>query len=461
MTISIQQPVFLHQQGRRKNNEDSIYPFEGAATTEDRLFIVCDGVGGANRGEVASRMVCELFHAYFAEHESDTYDQAYFDDALTFVEAKLSEYVLHNPDCAGMATTITLLYIDEKNRRATIAWSGDSRVSHVRNGKILYETDDHSLVNELLKRGELTPEEAKVHPQRNVILRAISGFETPTQIDIHHITDIQEGDFFMLSTDGILESIDDRILVTLLGKPNVSLDKVRDDIHMFCKQGSNDNYSMYLVQIAEIDDAIPPLVELPDAGNSANVDDKSDSTLDQTNKKLLYLLVIAALAILLMIGVMKIFELREEKAYLKMIQDTKVLIEQENLKEALVIYKAAQAEFRDNKDLQKRIDNIREAIEEKELAIFRDSVLHEFNTALMDVDSATKVYLDSTVLQKIKKHYDTTALRLLLYQLDTLLTPQQDTTKIEAAASPETKKDKDTKPKPKDTPAEEGYKNEQ
>ena len=69
MAFRIYDPVFLHEIGKRKNNEDMVYPFDDSATTADRLFLVCDGVGGANKGEVASLMICELFQVYFQEND--------------------------------------------------------------------------------------------------------------------------------------------------------------------------------------------------------------------------------------------------------------------------------------------------------------------------------------------------------------------------------------------------------
>ena len=90
MSIILYPPVFLHEKGKRKNNQDAIHPVAEAATTLDRLFMVCDGVGGASKGEVASRMVCDLFHAYFNEHGTDHVDDQYIANAIKFTEQKLT-----------------------------------------------------------------------------------------------------------------------------------------------------------------------------------------------------------------------------------------------------------------------------------------------------------------------------------------------------------------------------------
>lgn len=252
MAIRIHQPVFLHQVGRRKNNEDSILPIDNEATANHKLFMVCDGVGGANKGEVASRMVCDLMQQYFNKEIPTIVDAPFLQNALKYIENEMDKYVTQHPECAGMATTLTLLYLDDFNNTATIAWCGDSRVYQVRNGNIIFKTDDHSLVNELLKRGEITAEDARIHPQRNVILRAISGTAYPAELDVVNTLTIKNNDYFLLCSDGILESLDDRIISPLLSDEKTTLPEKQAIINEICLKGSNDNFSMYLLQIAEI-----------------------------------------------------------------------------------------------------------------------------------------------------------------------------------------------------------------
>ncbi|MGB0931668.1 MAG: PP2C family protein-serine/threonine phosphatase [Chitinophagales bacterium] len=343
MAFRIYDPVFLHEIGKRKNNEDMVYPFDDSATTADRLFLVCDGVGGANKGEVASLMICELFQVYFQENDLQHVSKSDLEDALRFVEGKLSEHTQENPDCSGMASTLTLLHLNDEQNVATIGWVGDSRVYHIRAGKILYETEDHSLVNELIKRGEITAEEAKVHPQRNVILRAISGNDNPSQISVHQIENIEAGDFFLLCSDGILESVDERILVTLLPKKEVNLQKVRDKIKELCLQYSHDNNSMYLLQIEDVieedgntgklktapltlNDTLEPLPEAPEI------------VARDSNKKLIIGAVTMALIILLALGVYKWLDLREQNQLDKAVVEAEHLAEVDSIDAAINRY---------------------------------------------------------------------------------------------------------------------------
>ncbi len=257
MKIKIDQPVYLNEQGQRKYSEDAIFPLPDTAQTQDRLFLVCDGVGGSAKGDLAAQTVCEYFPSLIQTapipFQSDTQFQAaqrrLLTETLSKVEASLEEKVIQNPAYKGMATTLTYLNLTE--RGAVIAWIGDSRVYHFgANGMLKYVTEDHSLVSELVKRQEITPAEALTHPKKNVILRAISGTSHPSEIEFHFIpsNDISTGDFFLLCTDGILEAWPDSALSELLRK-NLDLAACKTMIQQHCAQLSRDNYSMYLIRI--------------------------------------------------------------------------------------------------------------------------------------------------------------------------------------------------------------------
>lgn len=332
MAINIQQFVFLHQVGKRKNNEDNIFPFLGEVQlATNRLFMVCDGVGGANKGEIASLMVCKGMEQYFAQHPPQNVDAAYLTHALRFVEAQMSQYIAQHPECTGMATTLTLLYLDDAQNKATIAWCGDSRVYQVRRDQILYVTSDHSLVNELIKRGEISAQEAHTHPQRNVILRAISGSESPTKIDVYETTDLQAGDYFWLCTDGILEAINnDDIITTLLGNTEIDLDSCRQLVQEMCEMSSNDNYSLYLLQLGNISPnqtahtaPLPPVTTRLTQTGEVKTPPKTSYTQavkhpnngGGNNKKLVYLLLTVVAALLMALCLYKYTQTQEDAHY--------------------------------------------------------------------------------------------------------------------------------------------------
>ena len=275
MKVSIQQSTALHEKGGRFKNEDFIYPILDGAQIDQEiagvipnipgLYIVCDGIGGDRKGDIASQLTVAQFAKYFATFPPNgqvTY--GYLSAALLRVEEAFSNYIQAHPESRGMGTTLSLLYIDDYG--ATIAWIGDSRIYHYRDGAQLYKTRDHSVVNELLSQGEITAEEAENHPQRNTILRTIKGTEEPTDLDIHFIPieELEDKDFFFLCTDGILEEVKDTELTTLFGS-GLSAEGIRQEIFSLCKGNSSDNFSCYLVGLGQVDRAgVTPIFDLDD-----------------------------------------------------------------------------------------------------------------------------------------------------------------------------------------------------
>ncbi len=212
------QPYSIWEQGPREKQEDSIFPKFGEAKASDRLFILCDGMGGHSSGEIASSTVCESMSGYILSELADQdgkFTDNDFSEALDYAYDSLD--AKDNGAEKKMGTTMTFLKFYHDG--CTVAHIGDSRVYHIRPGKtpddtkILYKTLDHSLVNDLIKIGELTPEEAKHSNQKNVITRAMQPMAAHrANADIHHITDIRPGDYFMMCSDGILEEMEDENL---------------------------------------------------------------------------------------------------------------------------------------------------------------------------------------------------------------------------------------------------------
>ena len=236
----------LNEQGGREYNDDSIYPSPDLAALSDRLFMVCDGIGGSATGHVASGIICRVFADFFRQQLAPGAlpDADFIRAAQTAALEAMNAYVDQHPQSAGMGSTLTLAYLHSGG--AVIAWCGDSRVYHVRNGKVLFQTRDHSLVQELVRRGEISPEVADTHPQRNVILRSLTAGAQASTIDVHRITDLQAGDFLLMCTDGLLENVDEDTMNTLL-QPNSGL-HLGEALNNIAYGRTNDNYSMYLLE---------------------------------------------------------------------------------------------------------------------------------------------------------------------------------------------------------------------
>lgn len=237
---------YLNQQGRRSNIEDSIYPFPENASASDKLFVVCDGVGGESKGEEASRIVCESVPAYFQGHPTQEVDRNYVHQAIGFAIDQMNRYVKRDPGAQRMSTTLTMCYLESNS--IVVAWCGDSRVYHFRDGEILWKTTDHSLVAQLVKQGEITEEEARVHPKKNYILRSLNAGANPNDVEIHFISDFKEGDHILLCTDGVLEQGDDDTLKRVIYSGEKDKRKL---FYELCEGKTSDNYSFYLIEIGE------------------------------------------------------------------------------------------------------------------------------------------------------------------------------------------------------------------
>lgn len=246
--LYVSKSYYLNEIGGREQNEDSVWPLEGAFTKEDKLFMVCDGVGGNSHGEVASALTCEGFADYFQKHlkPGTALDCEFINDARLYVMQEFEQYITSHASAENMSTTLTLAYIAEKS--VLVAWCGDSRIYQIRNGTVIFQSEDHSTVNMLVKTGDITKEEAKTHPQRNEILRAIQYNGSPSKIDCLELTDVQNGDYILLCSDGLLENIDEPELKYLLTE--IPEDLLITEFQNICQGKTRDNYSMYLLQLS-------------------------------------------------------------------------------------------------------------------------------------------------------------------------------------------------------------------
>jgi len=240
---------YLNEQGNRKNIEDAIFPTPGSANLVDKLFIVCDGVGGHSKGEEASRIACDSISKYILNlptgHVTNSDIQASVESAI----ASMHEYTIEYPEAEQMGTTLTFTYIQDNG--VWVAWCGDSRIYHIRNGKILWESKDHSLVQQLIDAGDITEEEALHHPQKNIILRSLSPKNLHTKLDIYFLKKILPGDYLLLCTDGILENIDKSAIYNILKTNELEQNKQKLFLN-YCKGKTSDNFSMYLLQFGKL-----------------------------------------------------------------------------------------------------------------------------------------------------------------------------------------------------------------
>lgn len=201
MKILINPPLSIHEIGQRDNQEDAI------AQWDNRLFVLCDGMGGHERGEIASQTICQSLTKWFEENITDeTFTDDQLRAAIEYAYTELDRFDDDSP--RKMGTTLTLLYIH--NKGVTAAHIGDSRIYHfstIQGLGIWYVSRDHSLAFDLFQAGEITYEEMQNFTQKNIVTRAMTpGEDNRMRPDIIHITNIKRGDWFVLCSDGLIEN---------------------------------------------------------------------------------------------------------------------------------------------------------------------------------------------------------------------------------------------------------------
>ena len=245
---------------KRPQNEDSF-----AELPEHGVFVVADGVGGANAGDFASQMAVELLTEAVSNQASDADPEQLFRMAIDHANRSIHQMAVDLPQLASMATTIVALNL--KGNIATVAHVGDSRIYRFTpDGQVFRETHDHSVVEEEVRAGRLTPEEALIHPSRNIISRAV-GAENTVDIDVKTIM-VEPNTTFLLCSDGITRHIDDEELRAIFATgadPRLICDHLKE---LCYSRGAEDNLTAVIVRTfaeseEEIDDfdSTAPVIE--------------------------------------------------------------------------------------------------------------------------------------------------------------------------------------------------------
>jgi protein phosphatase len=252
MKFQLYQPQAIHELGNRKNQEDSIYPVKGEATADDRLFLVCDGMGGHDKGEVASAAICKGMSEAMKEMMTDhsIIQDEQFESALTKAYDTLD--AADEAHEGKMGSTMTFLCLHKGG--CMVAHIGDSRIYHLRpqTNEVLYRSRDHSLVQQLYELGEISYNEMSTSPRKNIILKAMQPYQDErVKATIVHITDIREGDYFYLCSDGMLEEMEDDELMDIMKADTTDEEKAQELIRRTV--GNADNHSAYLIRIKAVE----------------------------------------------------------------------------------------------------------------------------------------------------------------------------------------------------------------
>jgi PPM family protein phosphatase len=252
---------------KRRRNED-------AYVIEPPLFAVADGMGGAQAGEVASRLAAAALKESGVERGGEERIVSVIQEA----NRRIYDRSNADPNASGMGTTMTVALVE--NGQVAFGHVGDSRAYLIRDGMMEQLTEDHSLVAELMRSGKLSPEEAETHPQRSVITRAL-GTDPDVDVDTFTIA-AQTGDVFLLCSDGLTTMVSNETILDLVERNRASMDKaLRALVGAANKGGGEDNITVVAFEITDgvsardgetLEQALPSRVETSDEDTLTEAD---------------------------------------------------------------------------------------------------------------------------------------------------------------------------------------------
>lgn len=228
----------------RANNEDAFL-----ISADLGFAAIADGMGGAAAGEIASRYFVTAALEVFS-HNNGERAQSLLQKTFELANRKILDHSLANPDHKGMGCTAELLTFFDRN--FALGHVGDSRTYLFRGGKLEHLTRDHSFVQELIDRGVISAEEARRHPMRHVILRAVGQGET---LEVELVQGgAFPGDIFLLCSDGLTDMVEDSLIESILGEPTGLDRKARKLVDVAKSSGGHDNITVVLCMVGKESD---------------------------------------------------------------------------------------------------------------------------------------------------------------------------------------------------------------
>jgi PPM family protein phosphatase len=238
----------------RANNQDR------CLITETKLFAVADGMGGHRGGEVAAQMIIDELASSFG---NNTVKIAGSEELVRSIEAgnrRIFERAAVEPDLFGMGTTVTAMALlepasPESEPLLSVLNIGDSRTYLLRSGELLQVTEDHSLISEMLRSGEVTAEEAKTHRKRSILTRAI-GVERQARVDVIEVLPVR-GDRYLLCSDGLYGEVANEVIGSTLRRIGDPTDAAKELLRLALQHGGRDNITVIVVDVdSEVDTAM-------------------------------------------------------------------------------------------------------------------------------------------------------------------------------------------------------------
>ena len=247
--LRVEDQAFRTDTGRqRSENEDSLF-------VRAPIFVVADGMGGAQAGEVASKAAADAFDRDLP----DGPPEPFLRETIEAANRQIHELARADPSRAGMGTTITAAIVDAAGEEVSIGHVGDSRAYRLRRGRLERLTRDHSLVEEMRRKGQITDAQAEDHPQRSIITRAL-GPEPEVEVDVQTVP-AAPGDVFLLCSDGLTTMVDEERIAAVLANAGSMREAVRTLIDEANGAGGRDNITAMAFRLA---DAAAPHGEAPE-----------------------------------------------------------------------------------------------------------------------------------------------------------------------------------------------------
>ena len=231
----------------RKDNEDSFYIPE--LNDELKLFLVSDGIGGQKHGEIASKATIDNIVKFMKDNFNNYEDKGeLLHDATISANRTIKDISNENEEYKGMGATLVAMLYDDKEKELKITHAGDSRCYIIRKSIISQLTVDNSYVEYLLQKGVISAEEAKNHPQKNLITKAI-GMEQDIDVEIDSV-EVKNKDIFLLCSDGLTSMLSDEDILHIILKEKGSMQECAEKLVVEAKlRGGFDNITVILLEV--------------------------------------------------------------------------------------------------------------------------------------------------------------------------------------------------------------------
>ncbi|HEY5816295.1 MAG TPA: Stp1/IreP family PP2C-type Ser/Thr phosphatase [Solirubrobacterales bacterium] len=247
--LRVDDQAFRTDTGRqRSENEDSLF-------VRAPIFVVADGMGGAQAGEVASKAAADAFDRDLPEVPPERFLQ----ETIEAANRRIHDLARADAARAGMGTTITAVIVDAQKEEVSIGHVGDSRAYRLRRDRLEQLTRDHSLVEEMRRKGQITDAQAEDHPQRSIITRAL-GPEPEVEVDLQTVP-AAPGDVFLLCSDGLTTMVSEERIAAVLAEAGSMREAVRTLVDEANGAGGRDNITALAFRLG---DAAAPLGEAPE-----------------------------------------------------------------------------------------------------------------------------------------------------------------------------------------------------